>query len=107
MHEHKYEYGPISRGIYMALIWVSLAIGMGWPKMLPYYLGFLLFLGLGLRPLLEKTGLADLFMHLVASTDEKLHKGSQAKLSRKIDRKVRDEKYRKSRYRDPRLPKDW
>ncbi len=26
---------------------------------------------------------------------------------REIDRKVRDDKYRKSRYRDPKLPRNW
>ena len=95
MHNNKCEYGPISRAIYMALLCLTLVVSLAGAVYLMYFVGFLLFLSFGLRPLLEKSGVVDLFMHATVTTEQAIHRKSKTLLRQKIDRQVRDEKFRK------------
>jgi hypothetical protein len=103
----KFEYGPLPVGIFMALVAVIVPIGLYYPAWIFRYLMLLLFLGLGLRPLLEMTGLLAVSQSLLQSLEEKRNKKYVEQKRREVDLKMKLEKYRKSRYRDPRLPKDW
>lgn len=67
MRERKLEFGPISRGIYLALISVAAVVSIYFPEVFFYYVLALVFLGLGLRPLLERTGLYDLWVQKITS----------------------------------------
>ena len=71
------------------------------------YCGLLLFLGLGLRPLLEKTGLYRLVSHYLLVVQEKSSAKFMEKRAAEIDRKQRDAKYRGRRVKHPGLPKNW
>lgn len=108
-----FQYGPAARGIYMALLWSTVLFGavaadapwaLAW---LPWHVALLLFLGLGLKPLLLRTGLYRWWMSLMAAAQEKRHAAHHAEAARKVERKIRDDKLRKTRVRDPRLPKRW
>ena len=52
MREKSFEYGPMSRGFYIALLWFIPLIVWHFPQWLWHYVGLLNFLGLLLRPLL-------------------------------------------------------
>ena len=61
-----FEYGPVARGVYIALLWCALPLGFSAPLwVLPYVLA-LAFLGLYLRDLLVWSGLYGLFQRLVS-----------------------------------------
>ena len=108
MKEKKFEYGPLARGIYRGMISVTLlmplAIG---PINTLIYAGFLLFLGVGLRPLLERTGLHDAISYSRLIIHDKANQGFVEKRRAEVARKVRDEKYRNRRFKDPKLPPNW
>ena len=107
MSEHKFEYGPVSKGIYMALIAFGLVVPYIYPDKTVHYFFFIVFLGLGLRPLLEITGLHSLFQAINDSIFGKSKRRKLEQRRREIDLKLRNEKYKKSRFRDSRLPKNW
>ena len=58
MNNSSFEYGPLTRGIYIALLWFTLIVAVINPYLLLFYVPLLLFLGLGLKSFLIKTGLA-------------------------------------------------
>lgn len=62
---------------------------------------------LGLRPLLELTGAHAVYVHLMQVLVDRKDRRLLADKQAQVERKARDEKYRKSNYRDPRLPKNW
>jgi hypothetical protein len=107
MPDSKFEYGPISRGVYIALISATTLVPFFFMELLGHYLLLLVFLGFGLRPLLLKTGIYSMWQHSTESAHEKLNKKHTEKRSLEIERKVRDQKYRGGHRKDSRLPKDW
>ena len=103
----EFEYGPAAKGAFIALICIAPLVSSIIPDALPHYLLFLLFLGLGLRPLLVSTGL-----HRFWRPDRADIEGSQARnfVERRrasIDMQARMRRLRYSSYRQPRLPKNW
>ena len=107
MTEKQFEYGPVARGVYIAGIYFALLIGWVAPGWLFHYAALLIFLGLGLRPLLEWTGLAQRFQHATAELEERWHRKREAKRRMQIARRERDKKYKYCHHRDPRLPPNW
>lgn len=106
MHQ-EFEFGPVARGTYIALISLTALIPFIAPQYFLHYIVFLAFLGFGLRPFLVKTGLFNLWNTIGAAAQSKWDRNYLEKRARDIDRKVELEKYRKSRVRDSRLPKNW
>ena len=107
MSEHEFEYGPVLRTLYVLMIWPILYIGWAYPDMVFYYVCLWVFLGLGLRIVIEKSGLYEAYQNARVAIDDKRGRKRHTRIKQEVDRKMRDEKYRKSRYRDPRLPKNW
>ncbi|MBT3531139.1 MAG: hypothetical protein HOF74_10360 [Gammaproteobacteria bacterium] len=105
--ELQFEYGPVPRGIYLALLWLAIVVPFISLALIPYYVFLLLFLGLGLKPLLLKAGIYAMFQHTTVSLHEKLTHKHTEKRRGEVDRKVRDQKYRGIRRKNPRLPKNW
>ena len=105
--EPEFEFGPISRGIYIALICITAVIPLFAPEYFLRYVIFLAFLGFGLRTFLVKTGLYNLWNNVGGILLGKWDRKYLEKRASDIDRGLELEKYRKSRYRDPRLPKKW
>ena len=89
------------------MIWLILYIGWIYPDMLIYYILLWLFLGLGLRLVIEKTGLYEAYQNARVAINNRFGKKRHDRIKKEVERKMRDEKYRKSRYRDPRLPRNW
>jgi len=77
-----FEYSTITIGIYKALLWLTILIALGNTSFLIIYISFLLFLGLGLKPILIKTGLAGKY---------------QAYTAKRMDRE--NERLRRSNYK--------
>lgn len=105
--EREFEFGPLSRGIYIALISITALIPFIGPEYFFHYLVFLAFLGLGLRIFLVKTGLYNLWNNVGAAIRRMWERKYLDKRAAETDREAELEKYRKSRVRDPRLPKNW
>ena len=107
MKEQEFEYGPIARGCYIALFPLSaLVVTLAWEYLL-YYVILLLFLGFGLRILLECSGLCRAWSAVEGKIQAKWGAKHLKKRRMEIDRKERDKKYRHSHRKDPRLPKNW
>lgn len=105
--EKEFEYGPIAQGVFIALICSTPLMLFIAPKYLPHYVFFLLLLGLGLRPLLIKTGLHRFWSASGAELQGGMDRKFIAKRRADIELQDKLKRYRKSRYRDPRLPKNW
>ena len=105
--EPEFEFGPLSKGIYIALISITALIPFISLEYFFHYVAFLVFLGLGLRPFLVKTGLYNVWNNIGAAIQSRWDRKYLDKRAADIDREVEIEKYKKSRYRDPRLPKKW
>ena len=101
------DFAPVATGAYIALIVALVPVALAFPQWALHYILFLLFLGLGLRMVLERTGLYRLWISLETWLANRWNRKFLARRNAETDRKLRDEKYRKSRVRDPRLPKNW
>jgi len=103
----EFEYGPLAKGAFIALASVTpVVLFIDYTYFIPY-LAFLLFLGLLLRPLLVKSGLYALWNKLGIGVQSKWDEKYLERRAKEIDKNVEMEKYRRSRVRDPRLPKNW
>ncbi|MCG8413320.1 MAG: hypothetical protein MI746_03780 [Pseudomonadales bacterium] len=107
IRHRQFEYSPLLHGVYRGMLWTVIPVALlGW-EILVGYVSLLLFLGFGLRPLLELTGLYRLLSHSMVVIQEKTDEKFLKKRAEEIDRKTRDEKYRKRRLKHPDLPKHW
>ena len=102
-----FRWGPVAQGLYIALLWFSVVVSWHFSHWLGYYLLLLVFLGLGLRPLLERTGLYGIAQSLALKTIDKHQDRRLRERRRQIERSERDKKYRQRRKLDPTLPKSW
>jgi len=84
-----------------------IVVMVGFPNLFIYYILFLIFLGIGLRPLVEKTGINAFYQTQITRLVEKWDRKFLEKRRMEIDRKRRDQKYRSKRAKDQRLPKNW
>ena len=102
-----FEYGPIARGVFIGLCWMTVLLGFVEPNWVLWHVCLLVFLGLCLKPLLVKSGLHQLWLDLRVRLDAKRHAQRDAELSDRIDRERRDARLRQSRIREKRLPPRW
>ena len=105
---HKqFEYSPLVHGVYRGLWCAALPMPMLGMEVAVSYFLFLSFLGLGVRPILERTGLYRLISHVLVVIEEKADARFLQQRAQEIDRKMRDDRYRKRRLKHPDLPKHW
>jgi len=107
MREKQFEYGPIATGIFRATIPLSLVMLILDFQIFLYWIAMIFFMAFLLRPLLELTGLYRLFSHLLVEVDDKTHARFEEEQREKIDRELRDKKYRGGHRKHPDLPKNW
>ena len=107
MRERQFEYGPLARGAYTAMICLIPLVAILVPAYTLYYLGLLLFLGFGLRYVLEATGLYSALTGVGLVAQDRMERKFLENRRREIELRQRDEIYRKSHRKDPRLPKNW
>ena len=103
----EFEYGPLAKGLYIALFCMAVPLLLLYPQYLLRYLAALVLLGLGLRPLLVRSGLYTLWNRTLGSAQRKWDEKYLAERRAEIEREQELEKIRRSRVRDPRLPKNW
>ena len=102
-----FEYGLLARSLFVCLLWLTAVIGFVAPNLLPWQIGLLLFLGIGLKPLLIRTGLHARWLHFLFRVDEARHAEFDAEAGREVERKRRDDRYRKARRLSKELPPNW
>jgi len=73
VNKSTFEYSPLAKGIYTAMLWFTLVVLVINPFLLMVYGPILLFLGLGLKPFLIQTGLAEKYQALSAKRMDKLN----------------------------------
>lgn len=104
---HQFEYGPLARGTFIAvacLMPVTAVLSSFW---LAWHVLLVLFLGIGLRPLLEWTGLYTVYASFAAAWQERRGRGFTEQRRREVERKQRRARYKRFGPEDPRLPKKW
>src|SRR5262249_10249190 len=106
-HVNDFQWGIIARAIYAALLWLTVLLAYVSPALLPWHLGLLLFLGLGLKPLLLRTGLWLGWMSFLVKVEEVRYAEFNAEAGRRVDRKRRDDKFRNARRLSRDLPPNW
>ncbi len=108
-----FQYGPLARGAYIALLWSTTVLGFvaadaDWAlRYLPWHLLLLVFLGIGLKPFVLRTGLYRMWQGWAAALQTRRNAGHHAEAARRVDRARRDQKLRSARLRDPTLPPRW
>ncbi|MDX1735489.1 MAG: hypothetical protein R3228_14035 [Halioglobus sp.] len=107
MRTGNFSWGPLARGLYTALLWCTIIIGWHYPGLLVYYVALMIFLGLGLRPLLEFTGLDAYLSRHLDRFEERRWKSVTRRKRLEVALGERDKSYRHTHRRDPRLPKNW
>lgn len=107
MHEKQFEYSTLVSGSYRGMLWLIPLMPLLGINFLLVYCALMLFLGLGLRLLLEKTGLYRLVSHYLLVVQEKSSAKFIEKRAAEIDRKQRDDKYRRRHVKHQGLPKNW
>ena len=89
LRESNFEYGALARGIYIVMLWAVWIFVFVAPVYLIYYVPLLLFLGLGLKPFLIRTGLFTIFNALESKRSDKhneeLKKGYYIRNAKKIE----------------------
>ena len=102
-----FEWGPLARGVYTALLCSTILVSWIFPEYLVRYILMLIFLGVLLRPLLERSGLYDLYLRITYKLSEKRWRKVNERRRLEVYIAERDKKYRARRTRDPKLPKNW
>ena len=98
--EKQFEFGPVSQGIYRAMLWAGLLIPLYFPAWTAHYLVLLIFLGIGLRPVLEYTGLWVWWDRLESPFARHWSDRELERHRRQIDARLRQEALKKRRVRD-------
>lgn len=107
MAEPQFTWGPLARGLYTGMLWMTIIVAWHFDHYLYHYFALLIFLGLGLRPLLEKTGLYERFAAFMANREERKWRKTKREAVKKVEREKQAQKYKHRRTKDPRLPKNW
>lgn len=107
MIEPGFSWGPMARGVYTALLWMTAFVAFLDSSFLYYYIPFLAFLGLGLRPLLEQTGVSDILNARSNVRHEKRWQNLREKRVFEVRRTQHAERHKRRRTRDSNLPKNW
>ena len=96
--EAEFEFGSFSRGIYVALIFITALILFISSKCLFLYILFLAVLGFVVRIFFVKKGLYNLWNNVGAVLHTVWDRNNLEKPGSKVDREVELEKYRKSNW---------
>lgn len=107
MDADKIKFGFISRGIFQGLCALGVLVAFCFPEILVHYLVLIVFLGFGLKPLIEKSKLHAILEAFGERIEERRYKSITAKRRKEISLEQHNEKYRRKRTKDPRLPKNW
>ncbi|MEM1112102.1 MAG: hypothetical protein AAGI11_09370 [Pseudomonadota bacterium] len=102
-----FEWGPLAKGCYIAMASVTVLVAFAFPHHLYWYLPLVIFLGVGLKTVLVRTGLAKHLSFWLEQTEEARWSKITRRRRLEIERQERDKRYRHRHKQDPRLPKNW
>lgn len=102
-----FEYGPITKGVFIALCWLVVPVLFFYFQWILHYLALLAFLAFGLKPLLIKSGVYRTYSGATFSLSERWHRKEVEKRREELRKAERSKRYKHSRLKDPRLPKNW
>jgi len=105
--EPQFEWGPIARGIYWAMIVASPSVFFLYTEYSGYYILFVIFCGLGLRRLIEFTGLYIYLNNRLGLLQEKQWQDITEKRRREVDTKAELKRIKNSPEARRKLPKNW
>jgi len=88
------------------MLWLTLLIALVAYKLLLYYVPLLLFLGLGLRPFLLKTGIYTVYQKFLSTRDEKTNKKLRKGYNKRNSQKVSDLHNKSEKMRKALQPKE-
>jgi len=103
MVEDQFEYGPVARGIFYGLVSLTILVGLLGTGPLLFYILFLQFLAMGLKPFLIKTGLYQIYMKVADRRWRKI----TAQRCMEVENEKRKAKYKYRRRNDDSLPRNW
>ena len=104
---HDFKFGTLATGTYKALLWIGLLIPWAFPGYFFHYVGAMLFLGLGLKPILVRTGLHLHFSSILHAAENKRLENFHQERLREIEQKERNKQLKSKRIKDPELPPNW
>ncbi|GAA6151215.1 hypothetical protein [Pseudoteredinibacter isoporae] len=107
MKEAQFYWGPFARACYIAAWWFCLFFVWVAPNVLWTYIPVLIFLGVGLRPLLEATGLYTACQAILLKRDDAYWAKANSRHRKKVEQEERSKRLKQQRLKDERLPKDW
>lgn len=108
MSSETFTYGPLAAGTYRALLFCTAPLAFANPHFVIYtYVPVLLFLGLGLKPLLILTGLHEQFSALQGKLERRIWKSHTGHKAEEVDKREKAKMQRHSHRRDSQLPKNW
>lgn len=104
--ESEFEYGPVAKGIFIALVWGIFLVLAFYPEWLAAHMAFLVFVAVGLRPFLVYPGIYSAYSGLSFLISEKLSRKWVEKGRKEIEA-AEEKKLKYQREKDPKLPKNW
>lgn len=107
MNPSDFEYGPIARGSYIAMISVVPVVSLYFPPLFLPYVGLVLLIGLFLKSIIRRSGIDSLLWRIFVSLDDKIHAKLMRKKIQDVEMNRRNEKYRRRHRKDSSLPKNW
>ncbi len=103
----RFEYSFWAKASFTGLFFASPAVFFVLPEYALYYLGLLIFLGLGLRPILVRLGIDVFFSNLQGRIEEKNWQPITEQRRREVEAAAEVKRIKSSHVRDPRLPPNW
>ena len=102
-----FEWGPLAKGTYMMLLSVTVLVAIAFPQHLYWYIPMIIFMGVGLKTVLVRSGLARHLSFLLDRAEEARWSKITRRRRMEIERQERDKRYRHRHKQDSRLPKNW
>jgi len=106
-HEQQFEWGPLARGVYWAMIASWPLVCFLYTQYAGYYILLIIFCGFGLRRLIEVTGVYVYLNNKLGLIQEKHWQGVTEKRRREVDAKAEIKRINNSYEERSKLPKNW
>ena len=105
MQRETFEYGALTQGIFIVMLWGVWIFVFVAPFFLVYYVPLLLFLGVGLKPLLIKTGIFSIYQNYLSKRDERINEELKKNYRSRNSKKLNIAKNNREKMRQALQPK--
>jgi hypothetical protein len=107
MTKNNFEYNLFARGIYITMLWGTWGVVFVVPTYLVYYVTLLVFLGIGLKPFILRTGIYDLYQKILFERSERANLRMKKAYFLRNEKKLRRDKVRRDKMKRALSPKDY